>query len=239
LIFQLSGIWRRKYLFVCRHQLKCDGRRWRMGGEVKGKLANGVTSTLHTISEHGISSITTANAHNSAASSRLNWRPRRFKWTRPFRRRTKSGFCACAITFQLACTKVPVEFAASNFQGISKGFFKALIFRPPCIYMKTEHHRQYLLRTAVLVDLSALYVYWEGQREKSDKCMTPAALRVGCIIACIFSRTWTILISLGGQRRGIFALLTHNPRCPVCASRMIFKISTNYFLIRALTYWSF
>jgi len=30
--------------------------------------------------------------------------PRRFKWTRPFRRKTKSGFCACAITFQLACT---------------------------------------------------------------------------------------------------------------------------------------
>ena len=31
--------------------------------------------------------------------------PRRFKWTRPFRRKTKSGFCACAITFQLASTQ--------------------------------------------------------------------------------------------------------------------------------------
>ena len=31
--------------------------------------------------------------------------PRRFKWTRPFRRKTKSCFCACAITFQLASTK--------------------------------------------------------------------------------------------------------------------------------------
>jgi hypothetical protein len=30
--------------------------------------------------------------------------PRRFKWTRPFHRKTKSGFCACAITFQLAYT---------------------------------------------------------------------------------------------------------------------------------------
>jgi len=30
--------------------------------------------------------------------------PRRFKWTRPFRRKTKSCFCACAITFQLAST---------------------------------------------------------------------------------------------------------------------------------------
>jgi len=40
---------------------------WRMGW---------VASTLHTSSEHGVSSITTADAHNSAASSRLNWRPR-------------------------------------------------------------------------------------------------------------------------------------------------------------------
>jgi hypothetical protein len=59
-----------------------------------------VASTLHTTLERGVSSITTADAHTSAASSRRNWRPRRFKWIRPFRRKTKSGFCACAITFQ-------------------------------------------------------------------------------------------------------------------------------------------
>ena len=34
-----------------------------------------VASTLHTTSEHGVSSITTADAHTSAASSRLNWPP--------------------------------------------------------------------------------------------------------------------------------------------------------------------
>jgi len=34
-----------------------------------------VASTLHTTSEHGVSSITTADAHTSADSSRLNWRP--------------------------------------------------------------------------------------------------------------------------------------------------------------------
>jgi hypothetical protein len=34
-----------------------------------------VASTLHTPSEHGVSSITTADAHNSATSGRLNWRP--------------------------------------------------------------------------------------------------------------------------------------------------------------------
>ena len=63
-----------------------------------------VASTLHTTSEHGVSSITTADAHTSAPSSRLNGRPRRFKWTRPFRRKKKSGFYACAITFQTQST---------------------------------------------------------------------------------------------------------------------------------------
>jgi len=62
-------------------------------------------STLHTTSEHGVSSITTADAHISSASSRLNWHPCWFKWTRPFRRKTKSGFCACAITFQTQSTQ--------------------------------------------------------------------------------------------------------------------------------------
>ena len=102
-----------------------------------------VASTLQAISEHVVSSITIADAHTSAPSSRLNWRPywfkcsgysvpftlprnmvyptllplmrtprlpavdwtdapRRAKWTRPFRRKTKSNFEACAIIFQLA-----------------------------------------------------------------------------------------------------------------------------------------
>jgi len=42
-----------------------EGGNWRM---------EWVASTLHTTSEHVVSSITTAHAHNSAASSRLNWR---------------------------------------------------------------------------------------------------------------------------------------------------------------------
>ena len=64
-----------------------------------------VANTLHTTSERGVSSITTADAYTSAASSRMNWRPRRFKLSRPFRRKTKYGFCVCAITFQLASTQ--------------------------------------------------------------------------------------------------------------------------------------
>jgi hypothetical protein len=45
-----------------------------------------------------------ADAQTSAASGRLNWHPRRFKWTPPFCQKTKSGFWACAITVQLAST---------------------------------------------------------------------------------------------------------------------------------------
>jgi len=71
-----------------------------------------VASTVHITSESGVSSITTADAHISAASSRLNWRPCRFKWIRSFRRKTKSGFCACAITFQTQSTFV---YLRSNF----------------------------------------------------------------------------------------------------------------------------
>ena len=63
-----------------------------------------VASTLHTTSEHCVSSITTADTNTLAASNQLNWRPSRFKWSRPFRRRTKSVFCACAITFYPAST---------------------------------------------------------------------------------------------------------------------------------------
>ena len=90
---------------VGRARSESGGIRWRTGGEVKGKLANGVGSQYsHATSERGISSITKADAHTSAASIRLNWRPHRFEWTRPFRGKTKPGFCACAIMFRMSYT---------------------------------------------------------------------------------------------------------------------------------------
>ena len=52
---------------------KTDGTRRRKGGEVKGKMANEVGSQYsHATSERGVSSIAQADAHTSAASSRLN-----------------------------------------------------------------------------------------------------------------------------------------------------------------------
>ena len=65
-----------------------------------------VAITLHYLGTWCIQHYNT-DAHTSAASSRLNWRPCRFKWTRPFRRKTKSGFCACAITFQTQSNSLP------------------------------------------------------------------------------------------------------------------------------------
>ena len=88
--------------YVGKVQLKCDGTRegkWRGNWRMEW-----VASILHTTTELGISSITTADEHTLAASSRLNWRPHPFKWTRPFRSKTKCGFCACAITFQTQST---------------------------------------------------------------------------------------------------------------------------------------
>ena len=87
-----------------------------------------VASTLHTTSEHGVSSVTTANAHTSAASSRLIWRLRRFKWTRPFRRKTKCVFCACAITFQTQSTSRVPHTCQMLWQSHSSWLFTRIIF---------------------------------------------------------------------------------------------------------------
>jgi hypothetical protein len=66
-----------------------------------------VASALHTTMEYGVSSITTADAHTSAASSLLNWRPPAdLNGLVRFARKTKSGFCAYAITFQTQSTEL-------------------------------------------------------------------------------------------------------------------------------------
>jgi len=64
-------------------------RKWRGNGRMKW-----VASTLHTISEHGVSSITTADAHTSGCqqSTELTPPPGRFKWTRPFRAKDEIWF---------------------------------------------------------------------------------------------------------------------------------------------------
>jgi len=75
-----------------------------------------VASTLHTTSEHGVSSITTADAHTSAASSRLNWRPPAdLNGLVRFAQKVKSDFWACAITIQTQSISLPQE---NNLHGL-------------------------------------------------------------------------------------------------------------------------
>ena len=93
-----------------RLQLKCDGTRWRTRGEVKGKLANGVGSRYPS---HYLG--TRCIQHHHRRCARLG--PPAVNWTDAphwadlnglvrFARKTKSGFCACAITFRLASTDI-------------------------------------------------------------------------------------------------------------------------------------
>jgi hypothetical protein len=66
-----------------------------------------VASTLHTTSEHGVSSITTADAAHlgCAAVAELTPRPPAdINGLARFARKKKPGFCACDVTFQLAST---------------------------------------------------------------------------------------------------------------------------------------
>jgi len=91
--------------YSCKPQLKCDDTRWRTGGEVKGKLANAERSQYPS---HYLGTLCIQHYYRWWRTPRLpavDWTDAptgRFKRTLPFRRKTKSGFCACAITFQLA-----------------------------------------------------------------------------------------------------------------------------------------
>jgi len=90
----------------CGLQLKCDGTRRCTGGEVKGKLANALGSQYpsHYLGTWCIQHYYRWYAHLGCQQSTELTPPGRFKWTRPFRWKTKSGFCACAITFQKQST---------------------------------------------------------------------------------------------------------------------------------------
>ena len=83
--------------------------RWQTVTHERGKWRGNwrmewVASTLHTTTEHGVSSITTADAHISAASSRLNWR---------LRRADLKGLVRFAERRNLVSARVPSHFKRS------------------------------------------------------------------------------------------------------------------------------
>jgi len=141
-----------------------------------------VASTLHTTSDHGVSSITTADALTSAASIRLNWSPRRFKLTRPFRRKTKSVFCACAITFQMQST--------TGFHETHEKWHNSLHLYLPVLILSVNNrgvwsHKQFIL-FLICGDSLALKENKNGKRLERN---TPASITI-CETS---STTFTIL----------------------------------------------
>ena len=103
--FKLCRPWLWQSAWV-RLQLKCDGTRWRTGGEVRGNLTNGVGSQY---SSHYLGTWCIQHYYRwfrTPRQSVVDWTDAHADliWTLSFRRKTKSGFCACAITFQLAPT---------------------------------------------------------------------------------------------------------------------------------------
>jgi hypothetical protein len=93
-----------------RLQLKRDGTReakWRGNWQIEW-----VASTLLTTSEHDVSCITTADAHNSAASSRLNWHPH------PHPNDNLNGLVPCAERRNLVSARVSSHF---NWPLLTKG----------------------------------------------------------------------------------------------------------------------
>ena len=88
---------------VGRLQLKCDGTRWHTGGKVMGKLTKwSGQPVLFTLPRNMVypALLPLMRTPRLPVVDSTD-PPGRFKWTRPFRRKTKSGFCACAITLQL------------------------------------------------------------------------------------------------------------------------------------------
>ena len=142
-----------------------------------------VASTLYTTSEHGLSNITTADAHTSAASSRLNWRPRQFKLTRPFRQKTKSGFCACAITFQTQSTNVSGNGAAVIFRVVHEAGNSKCLWKFCNYYQLTWCHipRDSNFFRTILVDWTWLRRYSVNLSFRTWRC----CWRNSC------SRLWT------------------------------------------------
>ena len=145
---------------VCRLQLKCDGTRWRKEGKWRGNWRmEWVASTLQTASEHGVSSTTTADAHVSAASSRLNWRPLP----------DLNGLVCFAERWNLVSAHVPSHFKRSlpAWSGPSYG--------------ATEH----ALRFSLIFNVLRLEKYWL-QRSRCFPCIVIYSMKCSYMQSILF-----------------------------------------------------
>ena len=130
-----AGRWPQAYCWKSCVKCECLESNWNVmahGDAREGKWRGNwrmewVASTLHTSS-------TWCSQHYYRWCAHLgcqNWCPRLFKWTRSFRRKTKSGFCACAITFQTQST----TWTIAEKSGPSKTMCVCLLVRLIAVYL--------------------------------------------------------------------------------------------------------
>ena len=140
-------------IFCSRVQLKCDGTLWHTGGEVKGKLANGVGSQYPS---HYLG--TWCIQHYYRWCAHLGWpvvdwtdAPCRFKWTRPFRGKTKIWFLRVChhISTDLYTRKVyrGSESTAPFVLKLCIRWRWVLSFWPRPLYRRRKRSRYPLLRS--------------------------------------------------------------------------------------------
>jgi len=142
----------------------------------ENKRMEWVTSKRHMTAEHRLAwAVQTlqADVHSSPASSRLNWRPRQFKWTCQFCRKTKSNFCACAITFQMqSSTSEPESVGLQDYELLLLQNYE-LLQKKFVLLLQQAHFVGVLLFVkghAVAQLVEALRYKLEGRRFDSRSC---------------------------------------------------------------------
>ena len=99
------------------------GTRWRTGGEVKGELANGVGSQYNSNLPRNVVCPALLKLMCTPRLPAVDWTdaPTDLNGLRPFRGKTKSGFCACAITFRTSYTMTGVGWGALHYEPEGRG----------------------------------------------------------------------------------------------------------------------
>ena len=147
-----------------------------MGNRQLERVATTLALYLVTWSIHGLP----ADPHSLTASGRLNWLPCQFKWTCPFLWKTKSGFCACAITFHTCSTTKKVGRPASSGRlgrgGDLELWYTCLSFSVSC-------------GSALVFFWKVLVFCWKTRHESR------AAISDGCLSSRILCSTISVIIN--------------------------------------------
>jgi hypothetical protein len=92
--------------------------------------------------------------------------PCRFKWTRPFRRKTKSGFCACAIAFQTRSNTAATSLKVAVFWDIIPSFDPTFQINE---YMERSVRLHQTTQCHVLDDSKLQNPFWVNKKWSSNR----------------------------------------------------------------------